>query len=141
MPSIAASKPAPSDPTRSIVLSFLFTFEAAIELFVRLGLVDTGSDFTLLPSGLAEALGTALSSGTPTSISGVDGEEFAALSGTVELELRRRGSSLRWQTPVYFADQEYVLLGNQGFLEFFVATFDWAKRVLTLVANERIRRR
>jgi hypothetical protein len=103
----------------------------------RLGLVDTGSDFTLLPAWIASALGVITDSNAPTRVAGFDGNEVLAQSGRVTFELRRNKTSLRWTATAYFAEQQYVLLGNLGFLEFFTAKFDWAAKSFEILPNDR----
>jgi hypothetical protein len=103
----------------------------------RLGLVDTGSDFTLLPAWMPSALGIPLDANPSLSDCALDGAELQARAGQVTFEIRRNQTSLRWTGLAHFADQQYVLLGNLGFLEFFSATFDWSQKSLELIPSSR----
>jgi hypothetical protein len=70
----------------------------------KLGPVDTGSDFTLLPTVLGEALKIELDSTSSIELIGVGDSTFKAKPGKVEFELRQRGKSYRWTGRVYLAD-------------------------------------
>jgi hypothetical protein len=83
------------------------------------------------------SLGVSLGAGESVPVSSVDGQDLLARPGIVEFELRRDHDMYRWSAVAHFADQQYVLLGNAGFLEFFVATFDWSQRSLELTPNDR----
>jgi hypothetical protein len=103
----------------------------------RFALVDTGADFTLLPAALAEHLGVAPDRSRSASMSGVGGSSIFASPAEVEFELSRGSESYNWRTEVFFGEQDYLLLWNEGFLEFFVATFDWAEKTLQIVTSDR----
>lgn len=89
-----------------------------------LALVDTGSDFTLLPRQLAGALGINLDYQRLVQMTGPENSPFDASPANVDFELRRHGESIRWTGQAYFAETSFALLGNEGFMEFFVVTFD-----------------
>jgi hypothetical protein len=103
--------------------------------FRRFALVDTGADFTLLPASLSKPLGVAPDQSRSALMSGVGGSDLLASPAEVEFELSRGSESYRWRTEVFFGDQDYLLLGNEGFLEFFVATFDWTERTLQILPS------
>ncbi len=51
------------------------------------------------------------------------------------------GESLSWSTPLFFfdfasRDEETLILGHAGFLDFFTAIFDGRDGVVTLLAND-----
>lgn len=108
--------------------------------FRRFGLVDTGSDYTLVPTWIADVIGVDLPPAATSLITGIEGTAIETRTAPVEMELRSRSQSYRWRGLAHFADQDYVLLGNEGFLEYFVATFDLAGRTFELTANSRLRR-
>ncbi len=99
----------------------------------RMALVDTGADFTLLPQSLGIELGIALERDRAIELTGVGHSTIEASPATVVFELRQGSESLRWEGRAYFADQDYLLLGNEGFLERFKATFDWSQKTLELI--------
>jgi hypothetical protein len=107
------------------------------------GLVDTGSDHTILPKSIADDLGIVLrpASGPPANVFG--GHRVHLLIGEVILKLEADGSMLSWETTLLFfdflkADDEAVILGHSGFLDFFTATFDGKLGTLTLLPNDEL---
>ena len=107
------------------------------------GLVDTGSDNTILPKSVADQLGIPLvvAQGLPATVFG--GHRVQLLIGEVTLQLRTEAEVLRWQTQVYFfdfsdAEDETVILGHSGFLDYFTATFDGKFGTLTLLPNDEL---
>lgn len=103
-------------------------------------LIDTGADFTLLPMEVAKFLGIPLAAGSSVSMTGVGGSTIQAYPATVDLTLTQGRESLRWHARVHFAEQDNLLLGNEGFLEFFIATFDWAAKTIDLAPNSMLQR-
>ncbi|BBO32978.1 aspartyl protease family protein [Lacipirellula parvula] len=101
----------------------------------RMALVDTGADFTLLPSSLGQELGVAFDAQNMIELTGIGEAVISASPATVAFELRQGEETVRWQGRAYFADQDYLLLGNEGFLEQFRATFDWSQKMLELLPN------
>lgn len=106
------------------------------------GLVDSGSDTTVLPCSLGRHLGITLVPAKRGG-SGFGGSLIDFHAGEIELEIESATESIRWRTTVNFAEfamesNEVVILGQAGFLEFFRATFDWDKARLTLAANRRL---
>lgn len=87
------------------------------------GLVDSGSDTTVVPASLGRELGVKL---TPSRRqgSGFGGHVLDFFVGEMELEIPLDESSARWRVTVNFAEfatesVETVILGQAGFLEFF----------------------
>lgn len=106
----------------------------------KFGIVDTGADLTLAPLSVAHSLGVPLDPRRGISIEGIGGGDFTAIPGELDLEIHRGPESLRWKALVHFAEQDNLLLGNEGFLEFFVATFDWAAKTIDLAPNSTLQR-
>jgi hypothetical protein len=104
----------------------------------RLGLVDTGSDFTLAPKWVAEVIGVSLDASPVGLMAGIEGIPIKTRATLVDLTLRKKTKSIELASHVHFAEQDYVLLGSEGFLEFFTATFDWAQKTLELLPNSRV---
>ena len=110
---------------------------------IQIGLVDTGSDNTILPKSVADELGISLrpTSGPPSNVFG--GHRVQLLIGDVHLTLKAGNGSLSWRTQVYFfgfasTEDETVILGHSGFLDYFTATFDGKYGVLTLTPNDEL---
>ena len=92
-------------------------------------LVDTGADNTILPNSVAQRLGIATTKCRGPEARAFGGQRISLTFSDVVLELTDDGSSIRWEARVFFADTEpesedTVILGHQGFLDFFTATFD-----------------
>ena len=89
------------------------------------GLLDTGSDRTILPEREAQAIGISLGPVSDGFIRTAAGVSIGYRLGVVILELRSSAQFVRWKTPVAFADQRLLLvhLGYRGFLEYFHCTF------------------
>lgn len=103
------------------------------------GLVDTGSDNTIFPKSIAESLGIKLEPGVGLPARSFGGHEIILLFGQVRIYVEDDVESCEWQAIVCFHDsqssQDSVILGHDGFLEFFTATFDGAAELLTLKSN------
>lgn len=92
-------------------------------------LVDTGADETLLPMSLAEILGVKLDqvfTSEPTSISG---DRLKIHYGDVAFQIGTGKDCVAWKTTVGFvefrsSEDEVILLGHGGCLDYFTATFD-----------------
>ena len=93
-----------------------------------LALVDTGADNTILPESIARDLGITLERCKGPSATAFGGQEIALSFADIELELVHPDGRYRWETRVYFvsgnSDKEAIILGHQGFLDYFIATFD-----------------
>lgn len=111
------------------------------ESVVYRALVDTGSDDVVLPASIARYLGVAVSP-APRAGRAFGGSRLEFLIGDLELEIRADSQAIRWQTEVKFLEfpseeDEVLVLGHGGFLEFFTATFDGEQAELTLELNNR----
>ena len=107
-------------------------------------LVDTGSDETVFPASLANALGIELDYGATGQASAVGGHEVRLVPGSATLLLSQRAEEYRWRSTVAFLEvdqpeDEIILLGFAGFLEFFEARFDSDNYTVTLIPNSRFR--
>lgn len=108
-----------------------------------LALVDTGSDYTILPKSIADDLGIILDRGPETTVAVFGGRQIPLLAGNVSIDLTNDEEVIRWHTPVCFFEfsarpEECLILGHAGFLEFFTAIFDGEAETLTLLANDRL---
>jgi hypothetical protein len=108
-----------------------------------IGLVDTGSDQTILPRSVADELGILLAPAEGPPAVAFGGHRVQLLIGDAILTLTAGGESLAWKAPICFFDfpvtkDETVILGHAGFLEFFTATFDGKHETLMLVPNDEL---
>lgn len=111
------------------------------ESVVYSALVDTGADDVVLPCSIGRYIGIHLDR-SPHNGRAFGGASLDFFSSEVELEIRADGQSLRWTTEVQFLefnseDDETLVLGHRGFLNFFTAVFDGDQARLTLNPNAR----
>lgn len=103
------------------------------------GLIDTGADHVFLPVALAELLGIEIDDSGAESAEGAGGHELRIWPGKVELEVSDGSEMYRWDAHVGFIeagdDPAAAYLGHAGFLEHFVAKFDYGKRLVELVGK------
>jgi len=107
-------------------------------------LVDTGADNTILPESIARDLGIPLIPGEGPAATAFGGQEMPLSYADVQLELVHPDETLRWLARVYFVadggDRETLILGHQGFLDYFTATFSGDDCALDLKANSYVPR-
>jgi predicted aspartyl protease len=108
-----------------------------------IGLVDTGSDHTILPKSMADELGITVrpASGTPASAFG--GHQVRLLFGEARLSLVGSDETVSWIATVFVYDfpnpgDEIAILGHTGFLDYFTAIFDGKLGTLTLLPNDEL---
>jgi hypothetical protein len=98
--------------------------------------IDSGADFTIFPIEIAGVLNLKLDKNSKKNFIGAGSNPFTVYPSPVKIEhiLRQSGfRSLKWKTDVYFAEsQPAILLGNQGFLDQFVVTFDGKKKEIEI---------
>lgn len=109
-----------------------------------IGLVDTGSDNTVFPRSVADYLGIGLAAGGPAATA-FGGGRLELLAGEVVLAIESDDESIHWPATVSFHDflsveEETVILGHAGFLDYFTATFAGDLAALTLTPNEELPR-
>lgn len=91
---------------------------------VVMGLLDTGSDVTILPAFVLGLIGGKYASDEQARFRGVGGQVVTANYAEVELALDHPDGVCRWSVSVGFLDGRTVaILGQKGFLEYFNATF------------------
>jgi hypothetical protein len=108
-----------------------------------LALVDTGADNSILPLSVAADLGMETTPGKGPPATAFGGQRISLSFAEVVLELSQDGNVVRWRARLYFADfpnEKAVVLGHEGFLDYFTATFIGEDCVLDLEPNDSIPR-
>jgi predicted aspartyl protease len=108
-----------------------------------IGLVDTGSDNTIFPKSIADDLGISLEKAPTPASKTFGGHSVELLVGEAVLRLEASDDVVAWRTLLNFYDfpeqnEEAVILGHAGFLDYFTATFDGKDGLLTLVPNDEL---
>jgi hypothetical protein len=103
-------------------------------------LVDTGADETLFPISLANLLGVELDQRQTSEAAGISGDRLKIYYGEVDIQIELDQQTVAWRTVVGFVDfgsvdDEVIILGQGGCLDFFTATFDGEQAELELVPN------
>ena len=118
---------------------------AAAECVVdqQVGLVDTGADNSIFPLSVATDLGIETVPGKGPGPTAFGGQQIALPFAEVVLELTQEDTSIRWRARLYFAEfpndsEKAVILGQEGFLDYFTATFIGEDCVLVLEPNKSI---
>lgn len=116
------------------------TFKANDRVFESYALIDSGSDYTVLPIEIAGKLGLQLSHHLKYYIEGAGGNDFAIYRSSAEIEyvLQQRGSkAIRWLSHVYFAESgTTLLLGQKGFLDRFQVKLNGSKREIQILQRK-----
>jgi hypothetical protein len=106
-----------------------------------LALVDTGADNSILPLAIASDLAIKTMPGKGPGATAFGGQRIALSFAEVEIEPTEDGNAIRWRARLYFADfpdEKAVVLGHEGFLDYFTATFIGEDCVLNLEPNDNI---
>lgn len=106
-------------------------------------LVDTGADKTVLPKRIGEFLGIPMVAGVGPSLTAFGGQSLPVFFGNIDLEIADGAERLRWPVRAQFfavpsEEEESLILGQAGFLEYFAALFDADTGTLELTANDRL---
>ena len=100
-------------------------------------LVDTGSDFTILPLEIAHVLKIELDDSQEIRIDCAGGGVFKAMPSLHRIEYLISATGYRsfsWSGTVYFAEREpIILLGHHECLEKFDLTFQGPEKLLSLL--------
>ena len=109
--------------------------------FFSMALIDTGADSVVTGLTIAERIGAMLDRRHERTIHGFSGQTLRATLGHIEVELTGRNESLCWQMPVAVVEysqssnDEVVVLGQTGFLEYFNVRLFGEEHVVELKAN------
>ncbi len=136
------------DPSPTVPSGVLYRPEVTIDVVgprrieTIQALVDTGSDETVFPASLANAIGVQLDHASAGQASAVGGHAVQLVPGSVMLQVTQGQETYRWHVTVGFLEveepeDEVALLGYAGFLEFFRAVFDSHSHELELIPNDR----
>ncbi|MEX2316243.1 MAG: hypothetical protein WD669_03760 [Pirellulales bacterium] len=103
-------------------------------------LVDTGADNIIFPLSIARELKIATKIALGPSATTFGGEQIPLTYADIPLELSQNEVALRWLARVYFFDfpegqPETLVVGHEGFLNFFTAIFDGEQTLLNLEPN------
>lgn len=105
-------------------------------------LFDTGADDTLLPISFAEALGLSLDESMTSEAVGITGGPLTVFYAEVRFSISAEDDdeTVHWTSTVGFVefesgDDEVVIFGHEGCLEFFTARFDGERAELELIPN------
>jgi hypothetical protein len=102
--------------------------------FYRSALVDTGSDFVMLPMEIAEAVGLEPDFDMVTELHCACGNSFPSYASRYPVEIHIDYAGFRpkvWQTHVRLVDAKVTpLLGQRGFLDRFDVTFCGKRHVM-----------
>jgi len=104
---------------------------------LRDGLLDSGSDDTVCPEDVAQALGIDLTNAPEGDAGGVGGAIVRVRYATVTLRITDGNEDCEWQAMVGFAPtgRRRLLLGETGFLQYFDASLLNPFREIVLTPN------
>lgn len=111
------------------------------ELFTY-GLLDSGADGVLVGRNIANDIGIAVDESRRWHVRGVSGESLDVVLGHVEIELMDLHESVCWMMPVGVvsfddpANDDIVLLGQTGFLQYFDTRLHGSKHLAELFPND-----
>lgn len=112
------------------------TFKSNNKSFDGYALIDSSSDYNILPVKVAKSLGLDLSGQPSYSILAAGGKTFMLYKSPTEINhiIKKRGCKfIKWKSFVYFSESDgYILLGESGFLNEFKVTFDGKKREIEI---------
>ena len=103
-------------------------------------LVDTGADETILPLSLADLLGVELDQEVTSQAVGISGDKLTIYYGDVDFQIATESEIVTWRTTVGFvefgsSEDEVIILGHGGCLDFFTAIFNGEQAELDLIPN------
>lgn len=105
------------------------------------GLLDTGADAVVIGRELAQCIGVQIDELVSWEVRGFGDRAHAAFLGHVDVELISGSQSACWRMPVSVvgfgdeSDEEMVLLGQTGFLQYFDVRFLGHEHLIELRAN------
>jgi hypothetical protein len=124
----------PGDPPRIQPRIYAHVIGLSSHGFIS-GVLDTGAEICLLDTSLIDALDVYIKKGDYGVVKGVGDKDSLVYNGTIDIEVAnpRRTVVHRWSARVGFMDRpDGALFGYEGFLEYFLASFDGVSRRVTL---------
>lgn len=105
-----------------------------------MALVDTGADNSILPLSIAVQLGIPTESAKGPGATAFGGQQLSLSFADIRLQMSDDQDSWRWPARVYFYDfhddePETIVVGHEGFLDYFTAIFDGEQLLLDLEPN------
>lgn len=108
------------------------------ESYTDYGMVDSGSDDTILPMSVAVKLGVNLSKLQSYSVCGAGGNIFNTYRAPSEIKItlkRKKCKTVTLDSKVYFSEAEgAILLGQTGFLNKLKVTLRGSKKEIQITA-------
>lgn len=99
------------------------TFKANGKVFKTYSLIDSGSDYSILPIEIAGIFKLKLSDQPRYNILGAGGNSFTIYKSPIEIEqvIQKQGfRDIKWKSFVYFAESgSIILLGQNSFMNNF----------------------
>jgi hypothetical protein len=110
------------------------------ESALYMALVDTGADNTILPQSIARELKIATTKAKGPGATAFGGQQLALSFADVQLEIVDDTRARRWPARVYFFEflggqPETVVVGHEGFLDYFTTIFHGDQLVLDIEPN------
>ncbi len=111
-------------------------FEANNKSFDGYALIDSGSDYNVLPVQVAYSLGLDLSGEVQYRVSAADGRTFTVYKSPLAIDhliKKRDHKTIKWKSFVYFSDSvDNILLGESGFVDRFRVVLDGKNRKIEI---------
>lgn len=100
-------------------------------------ILDTGSTFCLITTGLARTLGLSIAGPPNGKLIGINGQQSDYWRSQVTIRLSNGRSAFQWDVDVAFTDgyANRPTVGCRGFFEHFSTTFDGENRYVRIVTN------
>jgi hypothetical protein len=101
-------------------------------------LVDSGADYCVFDTEMAEALGIEdIATGEQVELYGMDETTFYGYRHSVTVKIDGAAS---YEAPIIFTEQdmqdEYGIIGQQGLFDHFTVTLDYASKIIVLHTEE-----
>lgn len=115
------------------------TFIADSEIFNTYALIDSGSDYTILPIEIAARFNFNLANQPQHLMQAAGGQTFTMYKSPLKVEhlIRKNGfRDFKWQAYVYFAESsQTTLLGFKSFLENFEIKLDGKNKEVKIILS------
>lgn len=111
-------------------------FEANNKSFDGYAVIDSGSDYNVLPVQIANSLGLDLSCEPRYRISAANGGTFTVYKSPIAIDhliKKRDHKTIKWKSFVYFSESvDGILLGESGFVNKFKVTLNGKNREIEI---------